>query len=341
MVTMKEIAARLDIAVSTVSKGLNGANDISEELRQLILDTAIEMGYIPKSLRKENTKKLCIFVEYMEYEKKEDFGYEIILGFRQMAMRDGWKVDIVPLNAVLESREKYDTYMLKHGYRGALLLGLALHDDWMEQLKLTSIPSVLFDNQISGNLNVGYVGTDGYEGIDLCVTHLARLGHKKIAFLNGSPNSLVTDQRQEAFLSSMKANHLEPEENLMAYGHYTADCAKYHVPGFLEHGATAIVCASDSIAQGVIEECEKRGFRIPDDISITGFDDLPRAAQTTPPLTTIRQDRIFIGRTAYVALSSLINKLPLSKTMLRAQLILRSSTTIVRPRPSASSAYRN
>ena len=332
MVTMKEIAAKLGIAISTVSKGLNGANDISEELRQHILDTAIEMGYIPKNLRKEHLKKLCIFVENMDYLKDDDFGYDIILGFKQMALRYNWTVEIIPLNPMLQSQEKYDTFMLKNGYSGALLLGLALHDDWMEQLKTTTIPSVLFDNHVSHNLKVGFIGTDSYEGIDLCVAHLVKLGHTKIAFLNGSPNSLVTTQRQEAFLSSMKANHLEIDENLMEYGYYTADCAKYHVPTFLSHGATAVICSADLIAQGVMEECKLRGFNVPEDISVTGFDDLPIASELEPPLTTIRQDRILLGKSGYNTLEGLLHNLPLSKTLLRAQLIVRSTTAPVRPR---------
>lgn len=332
MITMKEIAARLNIAVSTVSKGLNDADDISDELKQLILDTAIEMGYIPKKLRKEDHKKLCIFIENMDYENQEDFGYDIVLGFRQMSLRKDWSADIILLDDALQSQEKYDTYMLKNGYSGALLLGLALHDEWLEQLKTTSIPSVLLDNHVSGNVHVGYVGTDNHEGIHMCVSHLAKLGHKKIAFLNGSTNSRVTSQRQEAFLASMEACHLEPEENLMAYGYFTADCAKYHVPGFLENGATAIVCASDSIAQGVMEECELLGFHVPEDISVTGFDDLPIASKLNPPLTTIRQDRLLLGKSCYITLEGLISSLPLSKTLLRAQLITRSTTSIVRPR---------
>ena len=85
MTTIKDIADRLGISLSTVSKGLNGANDISEELRQLVLDTAVEMGYQTKKMKKEEFKKLCLFIKNMDYESPEDFGYDIILGFKQSA----------------------------------------------------------------------------------------------------------------------------------------------------------------------------------------------------------------------------------------------------------------
>ena len=113
MVTIKDIANRLGISVSTVSKGLNGASDISEDLRQMVLDTAVEMGYQSKKMKKDENKKLCLFIENMEYETANQFGYEIILGFRQAAFRNGWSVSVVPVTPAFQMTEKYDTYMLR------------------------------------------------------------------------------------------------------------------------------------------------------------------------------------------------------------------------------------
>ena len=109
MATMKEIANRLGISVSTVSKGLNGASDISDELRQLVLDTAVEMGYSTKSSRKKENRKLCVFVENMDYEALDEFGYEVVLGFKQNAFRGKWDVDIIPITPTFQLEEKYDT----------------------------------------------------------------------------------------------------------------------------------------------------------------------------------------------------------------------------------------
>lgn len=334
MATIKDIAGRLGISVSTVSKGLNGASDISEELRQMVLDTAVEMGYTTKRMKKEEHKKICIFIENMDYETANQFGYEIILGFKQAAYRDKWDVAVLPITPAFQATEKYDTYMLKNGFSGAFLVGFALHDDWMSQLSSTGIPTVLFDNYIRKNPAVGYVGTDNFEGIDMAVEHLVSLGHKKIAFLNGSLNSMVSDQRQQAFLDSMTAHGLPIQDELMAYGYYVADSAKYHVPMFLAAGATAIMCGNDLIASGVITECTKRGFSVPEDISIIGFDDLPISAHLTPPLTTIKQDRVELGKSGYYTLSSLLNKVSISKTLLRAQFIERASTSLCKERRS-------
>ena len=326
MATIKDIANRLGVSVSTVSKGLNGASDISDELRQMVLDTAVEMGYSTRRSKKVENRKLCIFIENMNYETIDEFGYVIVLGFKQNAFRRKWDVDILPITPAFQEEEKYDTFLLKNGYCGAFLMGLALHDSWIKQLENTTMPTVLLDNFISGNPNVCYLGTDSYEGIAMAVNHLVNLGHKNIAFLNGSLYSLVSDQRQEAFENAMAAASLPVQKDLTAYGYYVSDSAKYHVPGFLAAGATAVVCGNDLIAKGVIDECTKRGFRVPEDVSVVGFDDISIAATFDPPLTTIRQERNELGRCAYDILNSLIHHIPISKTLLRPKLIEREST---------------
>lgn len=332
MVTIKDIAKRLGIAPSTVSKGLNDANDISPELKQLVLDTAIEMGYVTKKMKKEVRKHLCVFIENMQYEKPEDFGFDIILGFKQAAVRDSWDITIVPITPMLQLNDPYDRYMVKNNFHGGFLVGFALKDPWMEQLRTTTIPTVLFDNYITKNSNIAYVGTDSFEGIDLAIDHLTALGHTKIALLNGSQNSMVTTNRYDAYVNSMLNHKLELNEKLIAHGHYVEDSAKYHLPALLKHGATAILCGNDLLAVGVIRECERLHIKIPQELSVIGFDNLPIARNISPALTTINQDRINLGRNSYAALYWLIAKVPISRSLLRPQLIIRDTTCGYQPR---------
>ncbi len=333
MATIKDIATKLGISISTVSKGLNGASDISEDLRQLVLDTAVEMGYSTKRSKKEEYRKLCLFVANMDYETIDSFGYDIVLGFKQNAYRHKWDVTIVSINEEFQKKERYDTYLLKNGYCGAFILSLSLQDPWMEQLKTTTMPTVLFDNFINDNPNVGYLGTDSYEGIHMAVRHLVKLGHKKIAFMNGSLYSLVADQRQEAFEAAIKEFNIDCNENMMARGYFVADSAHYHVPTFLKEGATAIVCGSDLLAQGVIDYCTKNGYRVPEDVSVVGFDNIPISATTEPPLTTISQPRNELGKYAYFILNSLILHIAISRSLLRPSLVERESTARLSAEP--------
>ena len=330
MATIKDIANHLGVSISTVSKGLNGASDISEELRQLVLDTAVEMGYSTKRSKKEEFRKLCMLITNVEYETLDTFGYEIVLGFKQNAFQHNWDVTIVEIDTDFQENHKYDSYLLQHGYCGAFILGLALHDPWMPQVKTTTMPTVLFDNIVDGNQNIGYLGTDSYEGIHMAVEHLVNLGHKRIAFLNGSEGSLVSAQRQDAFERAIAEYNVTCNDRMMARAYFIAESAKYHVPTFLEEGATAIICGNDLLAQGVIECCKAAGYQVPEDISVIGFDNIPIAATTEPPLTTISQQRNELGRCAYTILASLINHVCISKTLLRPQLVERESTTIVK-----------
>jgi LacI family transcriptional regulator len=326
MATIKDIASKLGISVSAVSKSLNGASDISEELRQLVLDTAVELGYSTKRSRKQEHRKLALFIENMDYASENDFGYDIILGFKQNAFKNNWDVDVIPVNPTFQLQEKYDTYMLKCGYSGAFIVGFALNDEWMKQFATTTMPTVLFDNFIRNNPNTCYVGTDNYEGIDTAIEHLYKLGHKKIAFLNGSLHSMVSEQRQDAFLQGMAGHGLKVHDELLAYGYYVADSAKYHVPAFLENGATAIMCGNDLIASGVVEECKARGLKVPEDISVIGFDDIPIASSMTPALTTVNQNRLELGKGGYAMLTSLISGIAISKALMRPKLVVRKST---------------
>ncbi len=331
MVTIKDIAKRLGIAPSTVSKGLNDANDISPELKKLVLDTAIEMGYVTKRMKKETRKRLCVFIENMQYENPGAFGFDIILGFKQAAVRDNWEITVTPITPLLQLRDPYDRYMVQNGFHGGFLVGFALKDPWMAQLETTTIPTVLFDNYITKNPNIAYVGTDSFEGIDLAIDHLTELGHTKIALLNGSPDSMVTANRSDAYISSMQNHKLKIDKNLIAYGYYVEESAKYHLPSLLENGATAILCGNDLLAVGVIRECKRHHIQIPQELSVVGFDNLPVSAEISPALTTINQDRIDLGRNSYAALYWLIAKVPISRSMLRPRLIVRDSTAQVPP----------
>ena len=331
--TIKEIADRLGVSVSTVSKGLNGGKDISDSVRQQVLDMAVEMGYKSKRRDKEHRKKLCIFIENMDYESTNQFGYEIILGFKQAAFQERYDVSVLPVSKEFQMNERYDTYMMRSHYSGAFVVGFSLDDPWMSEFETTTFPTVLLDNFIRENLNVGSIGTDNEEGIDMAIDHLYHLGHRRIAFLDGSIGSMISDQRMNAYLKSMSEHSLEINPELAVYGYFVADAAKYHVKGFLEKGATAIICGNDLIATGVITECMTLGDNVPEDISVIGFDDLPISQHLNPPLTTSRQDRLELGKCGYYILYGLLGHVPLSKSLLRPTIVYRASTAEAKERP--------
>ena len=339
MATIKDIADRLGISVSTVSKGLNGGHDISDELRRKVLDTAVEVGYHKKGTEGHHTR-MVLFIENMDYENASSFGHPIVLGFEKAAYAEDNGVDIFSISPEFQQEHDYDTYMMERGYAGSYMLGLSLEDPWMKTLENTHFPTVLLDNYIAANPSVGSIGTDSEEGIDMAVSHLVSLGHEKIAFLDGSEGSYVSDIRMLSYLRSMYNHHLPINPDLAVYGYFVKEAAAYHVPTFLSLGATAIICGNDDIAEGVYESVKAAGFSVPEDVSVIGFDDLPPAAALDPPLTTIHQDLPELGKSGYYILKVMTEHIALSKNMLRPKLVVRESTAIARPR-LAMQQYRD
>ena len=124
MATLEDIARRLGIAKSTVSKALNGAGDVSEQTRRAVLEKAVEMGYTRTT--RGAAPRLAVFVTNMEYTHPTDFGYDIIIGFRKLAEPAGFQVEVIPLDIPTQENIRYDEYMILRNYRGALFLGRSL-----------------------------------------------------------------------------------------------------------------------------------------------------------------------------------------------------------------------
>lgn len=325
MATISDIAAKLGISKSTVSKALNNATDVSTSMRQRVLETAAEMGYIQRRINKAE-RKLCILIENMDYETPNQFGYDIVKGFRQMAEAEGWIVEIVPLTKEFQKLTPYGVFMLDHSYQASFVLGFSLLDPWMQDFKSSQIPTVLYDNYIKSNPYIASVGCDSQEGMELAVKHLTQLGHKRIGLISGPLDSYILKARYHAYLNALEKYGLEVNEDYIGLGYYVAESTRTYIPKLLEQNVTAILFSHDVRALSAMTECSDRGIQIPRDLSIIGFDDLPMTAYTTPPLTTIRQDRTGLGQCGYYAINCLLNGLPIGSILLRAPLIVRGST---------------
>ena len=331
MATLQDIADKLGISKGTVSKALNDAPDISESLQKTVIDTAVEMGY-HKIQRSGKSRRLCVLIQRMEYQAPGAFGYDLILGFRQMAEPAGYTVDVIPVTEGLQHSLSYDSFMLQYNYLGAFVLGFSLEDPWMKEFPSSHTPAVLYDNYVSANPCMAAIGIDNREGMELAVSHLKSLGHRKIGYLSHALDSHIMQVRLDAFLKTMKQQELSADLSDTGSSHYTSCCVEKHLPRLLsEKQATAIICSHDLIASAALVQCQQMGYRVPEDISIIGFDDLPICAYTSPPLTTVRQDRLQLGKSGYAALESLRNPVPIGTLLLHAELIVRNSTGPVKP----------
>lgn len=337
MATLDDIAQELGISKSTVSKALNDAKDVSKRMKQLVLEKAVELGY-SRAVRTTDTPRIAVFITNMEYTKPEDFGYEIIMGFRQAAEPSGFLVELIPLDQKLQTDMRYDEFMVLNNYCGALFLGMSLLDPWIREFETCRTPTVLYDNHISGNPNVTDIGVDNVEGIELAFRYLRSLGHSKIGYLSSALQAYVYKQRYEAFAHVMESNGLVADQSVMGNSYQINACLNEHLPRLLENGCTAVICSHDLLAYSVMLHCKDLGLRVPEDISIVGFDDLPLCRYTLPPLTTIRQNRPALGKSAFYALSCHLKGVSLSTHLLHAELIRRGSCA---PAPAQAAAIHS
>ena len=322
--TLEDIAKSLGVSKSTVSKALSGAPDVSEAMRTAVLEKAVELGYAPPA-RRGTAKRFALFITNMACATPDDFGYDIMIGFRKLAEPAGYQVDVIPLDTKMQQENRYDTYMVSNRYLGGFFMGLSLLDPWIKEFETCNTPTVLYDNHILKNPNVAQIAVDSFEGMQLAVNHLKELGHKKIGYLSSALQAYVYQQRYHAFFRAMDEAGLPGSQSLAGSAYHISDCLTQHLPRLLDAGCTAIVCSHDNLAYSVLLHCRELGLRIPEDISIIGFDDMPLCRYSRPPLTTVRQDRMDLGKSAFSAMSAIMAGIPLSSIFLRAELIKRSS----------------
>lgn len=323
MKTIRDIAKILHVSSSTVSKALSGSADISEETRRLVVDYTKSIGYMPRKYHSSDKGTVVIVLGEMDCKTNEQFGYEVVLGFQMSAQNQGFNVDIKTGFSFTDASDAYSAFMETNQYKGAFLLGFNNDDLRMAEFATTQFPTVLLDNFID-NPKTASVGTDNFVGIDVAVRHLYELGHARIAFLNGEPNARVSSERKLAYLHTLDSLGLAFSRELYMDGDFFIDMSEQAVKQFLDAKATGILCASDVIASFVMNRLLRQGVKVPQEVSVVGYDDLPVSEYLG--ITTVAQNRMDLGKIAFTVLNDLLSGVSINKLTLRPRLIVRDST---------------
>lgn len=323
-VTIQDIADKMNLSKSTVSKAISGATDISDDTRESIMKCAAEMGYYISPERLMRKKNVAVLVYAIHYGTSSQFGYEIIAGIQAAAVENNIGMNIISVTEDQVNTGDYDHLVINNGYEGIFFLGFRPHVDFIERNKGHNLPMVVLDNYIENPL-VARVGCDNADGISQAVKYLYRKGHRKIGFIGGEADSIVTVERKNAFLNNMSELGLTVPDGVVKYGHFSGRGIKKITLDIAKTGVTAIVCISDVIASAAIKELVKAGYKVPQDISVTGYDNLPAAEYCTPALTTINQNRIHIGKAAFHTIMQLKNGIQISSVQLHTNLVERES----------------
>ena len=331
MINIKDVARITGYSVGTVSKALNGYSDISEKTKQKIKQVADELGYKPSSFGQQLVTKKSYTVGIV-FEETTGLGLahpyfgELLTVFKEELEDSGY--DILLLSKKVNPYvNTYLDHCLQKGVDGVITLSADLDHENYIKLVESDIPIVLVD-LIHNNKNS--IATDNYTSTRKIVKYLIDNNHQKIAYTKGEVFNHVGRERFNGFLDEMKANNLEVNPKFIFDSpNYTTE-EGYRISGEisdLEDKPTAVVCCADAVAIGLIDGFSNLNIKVPDEISVVGFDDIMLSKLITPKLTTIAQNKQEIGRLAVKTLIENINnkEKKAEKFQVEGTLIIRNS----------------
>ena len=309
MVSMKDIAKQCHVSVASVSKALNGYSDIGEETRNLIITTAHEMGYLPNSsARALKTKKSynlgVLFVDAAMNGLTHEYFNHVLESFKYRAEEKGYDITFIAGNTAGQKMSFYERCRYR-GVDGVLVACFKYYEEDIQDLIRSELPVVTIDHTFEGKIAVV---SNNVQGMEELVSYIYSMGHKKIAYIHGD-DTPVTRNRLSGFYRTTQRYGLEiPDEYVKASSYRDLEMAAKATGELLDlpNPPTCIMYPDDYAAVGGMNEIRERGLRIPEDISITGYDGIDLVRMMEPKLTTLCQDTRKIGRMAAEKLISLI-----------------------------------
>lgn len=320
---IKDIARELHLSVSTVSKALNGGFDISKETKEQVLEYAKAHGYKSRDerLKVKNLRRLCFIYDNVNLANQTNIINPLSLAFSKYARLNNFEVITIPVETI---NENYSEFMITNNFDGAFIAGLNYKSPFLKELKNATIPAVLYDNNLIEE-KIATINNENINTISELITILKNLGHTKIGFINGDKDSFVSNERFAGYIIGLTVNNIKFAEKYVYMGDFNERSGFQAAEYFANTDVTAVVCACDTIAIGLINGLEKCGIKVPQDISVTGYDDLDIARFFKPKLTTIRQDLELIGERAFYLLTSMLMNRSSQRIVINGQIIIRES----------------
>lgn len=298
MVTIKMIAQKCGYSPATVSKALNGAPDIGSDTAEYIRKTAAEMGYTPnaaaRALKTSRSYNFgVLFEDATNSGLTHEFFSHILESFKHRSESLGY--DISFISGLLGGREtSYTEHARYRNYDGVLIASVEYTDPAVVELANSGIPVVSIDHSFE---NCGSVQSDNVQGVKDLVDYVYSLGHRKIAFIHGEFTA-VTRQRIASFCRCCRELGLEIPEQYVTPGFFHDPAASALATRKLlelKDPPTCILYPDDISYLGGMNEIERLGLSIPDDISVVGYDGIKMSRYLRPRLTTLRQDAEQMG----------------------------------------------
>lgn len=309
MATIKDLSIKCGVSVSTVSKALNGYQDISEATRDIVLKAANEMGYFPdanaRALKMKKTYNIgVLFSTLSNHGLRNEYFAHILASFKERAAKRGYDITFIEHN-IGNRKMTYLEHCRYRNFDGVFIACAEFSEPEVLELVNSDYPVVTIDHGFNEAISVL---SDNVEGMRQLTQYIIDQGHTKIAYIHGTKSS-VTHNRLVSFHNVLRENGIViPDEYFIEGIYRSAESAEDLALQLLNlpDPPTCIIAPDDYAALGVMNTARRLGLRIPEDISIAGYDGISVSQALEPKLTTIKQDTDKIGAEAAKQLINLI-----------------------------------
>lgn len=311
MATIKDVARLAGVSTTTVSHVINKTRFVAEATQEKVMAAVKELNYAPsavaRSLKCNSTHTIGMLVT----QSNNPFFSEVIDGVESYCYRQGYTLILCNTGGLYEKQRDYIRMLAEKRVDGILVMCSDLTAELSEMLERhADIPKVIMDWGPAGS-QADKIIDNSEEGGYLATKYLIDHGHKAIACLSGPFDKAACQERIQGFRRAMAEANLSVNEDWILEGNFECDTAVLAADKILamDSKPTAIFCLNDTMALGLMSRLQQRGVRIPDEISVIGYDNIELAEYFSPPLTTLHQPKRRVGKNAFeILLERIKNK---------------------------------
>ncbi|ANA19310.1 DNA-binding transcriptional regulator CytR [Salmonella enterica subsp. diarizonae] len=327
--TMKDVALKAKVSTATVSRALMNPDKVSQSTRSRVEQAALEVGYFPQSMGRNVKRNESRTVLVIVPDICDPFFSEIIRGIEVTAAEQGYLVLIGDCAHQNQKEKTFLNLIITKQIDGMVLLSSRLpFDASVEEQR--NLPPMVMSNEFAPELELPTVHIDNLTAAFNAMNYLLDLGHKRIGCIAGPEDMPLCHYRLQGYVQALRRSGIVVDPHYIARGDFTYEAGANALKQLLEQPLppTAVFCHSDVMALGALSWAKRQGLKVPDDLSIIGFDNIALAEFCDPPLTTVAQPRFDIGREAMLLLLDQMQGQNVSSgsRLMDCELIIRGST---------------
>lgn len=331
-VRLSDIAREANVSIATVSRVLSGNSSVNNKIHERIFEVARNLGYKrhERTVGKMPPSIAMLAPNTSSFVHGHPFFSAIIHGIQQVTDKHNYRFVIMTAQKPYEEDPTQIQSLEEAGISGVILIDTKLNDEYAAGLAQRGFPFVVV-GRILGMIHNYYVDIDNYAGVYNAISALIRMGHRRIGYITGNLKTNVGVERLEGYKRAMIDHGLGYDESLIGQGGETQAHAYQATLDLLSRTRvnlpTALGVFNDFLALAVMKALKDNGLRVPDDVSIIGFDDYEFSAFTDPPLSTVRQPIAELGSRAAQMLIDILENRPVEKgqILLPTELVMRES----------------